>query len=131
MYFQIIQATTPIWCGYYPSVAVTQGNFSVKLGNVEQGASATQSAPCSGQTLAVDPIIFAGMSPGTTVAIRVFVGGAQIVPDYPIATVPFAMNADRLDGYDSTDFAKMDAGSNVVSANGTQVISPTGRWMGG
>ena len=145
MRFRILTNGTIVWCGEYTAVNVVNGLFSVQVGYDDgSGVDHTDQDPVAynavagactaGGSIAITPDLLSGVSSGVTVAVRVDVyNGAvpeTITPDFMIGSSLFALQADTVDGYDSTQLAKLDGTGQILANDATPVISPTGLWIG-
>ncbi len=124
-----------IWYAEYTSVVVSNGFFSVPLGDSAQGGTALDpdgAGPLNAQ-LPVSPELFAAADSTTPVEIELEIqNGAYetLSPRFAMNSVLFALRADTLDGFDSTELAKLDATGSILSNDGTPVISSSGAWLG-
>lgn len=125
-----------IWYGDYGSVNVQSGVFGVRLGSADQGGAALD-PDGAGPLAASLPILsdsLAGIDYNTLVEVEleIFNGSSweTISPRFKMASALLAMKADTIDGYDSSELAKVDGSGNILSQNGSSVIDANGNWIG-
>lgn len=94
--------TTPLWSETHPAVPLSDGIFSLLLGSV---------APFPANAWA-DGERFLGISVD---------GGSELVPRLRIASVPFAIEANRLNGKRSTDFEPTGAAAIAAAGVASQL----------
>lgn len=137
MKFGLIVDTTRVWYAEYASVSVISGVFAVVLGDAAQGGISldpSSGAPQAGTLLPISASVLSTITSASIVTLEVEVyNGAlfeALSPSYPVSSALFALKADTVDGYDSTQLAKLDGSGNILSNNGTAVINSTGTWIG-
>lgn len=139
MRFGIYANGTRIWYAEYSSVTVTSGSFAVLLGSTEQGGTPLNpTTGGGGQPATALPLRASHFSAFDSTAaieleLEIFDGVSfdLLSPRFRLASAIFALKADSIDGYDSSELAKQDASGNIVSSSGgVPVISPTGAWIG-
>ena len=137
MRFGMYAGGTRIWYAEYRTVAVQNGNFSVRLGSADQDGNSLNAFDGSNQsaaTLPVDPALLAGADASTAVELEIEVHNGShyelLSPRVKMSSVLFALKADTLDGYDSSQLAKLDGSGRVLAGNGTPVIDADGSWIG-
>lgn len=137
MRFGIYTGSVRIWYAEYSTVEASNGAFSVDLGLSAQGGSALQ--PSSGEAapssmLPIGPELLAGADSSTPVELEleIYNGTTFETLDsrFPLASSAFALVADTVDGYDSSQLAKIDANGKVMASDGTPVIAADGSWIG-
>jgi hypothetical protein len=114
--FSVLSGGSAIWTEVREAtnrVTVTSGQFNVQLGDV---TTLTPSVFTS------QPLYFEVELPTpatatcSTASFAVFTEGAM-TPRQPIAASAYAMNADTLDGYDSSEFASLAANMTFTASN--------------
>ena len=124
-----------IWYAEYSSVSVSAGFFSALLGDQSSGAIAL--SPINGSTLPIAALpVFSNILDVVTATsvvqleLEVYNGSSfELFPQrFDIASALFALKADKIDGYDSDQLAKIDGSGNVLSSGNVAVISPTGTY---
>ncbi len=138
MRFGLYTNTTRIWYSEYATVTMTDGIFSVALGESLQGGTALNTitgATIAASNLPITATLLSGLDYSTTVAIEVEIersgGGWDILsPTFRVVSSLFALKADTIDGFDSTELAKLDSTGRIISSLGTAVIDASGNWIG-
>ncbi|MGE4234457.1 MAG: hypothetical protein AB7F43_14120 [Bacteriovoracia bacterium] len=143
---------TILWQDVYTAVSVSNGFFSVPLGYADAAQGGGAVSP-----IAIDrtsaPWNAVSSSTDIEIEVEVWNGVAyETLPArYRLASSLFALDADMLDGYDSSELAKLDGSNRVVAnsgaisttnmnlavgagskvqVNGINIIDDSGNWVG-
>lgn len=137
MRFGIYVDGARVWYAEYQEVGVTVGFFSVLLGDAAQGGFALD--PLTGEplppgALPVGPQVFVGVSDAAAVEMEIEIHNGSVFetlsPRIRKSSSAFALRADTVDGYDSSQLVKLDAAGSIISSGGMAVVAADGTWTG-
>ena len=130
MRFGIYVDGARVWYAEYQEVGVTVGFFSVLLGDAAQGGFALD--PLTGEplppgALPVGPQVFVGVSDAAAVEMEIEIHNGSVFetlsPRIRKSSSAFALRADTVDGYDSSQLVKLDAAGSIISSGGMAVTA--------
>ena len=138
MKFGIYINGTRVWCADYNSVSVSQGQFNVILGaNGPQGGVSYDAATCNTPSggLPLTSALVSSVTSATPVMLEMEVwngsGYDVLSPQFPISSAIFALQAESVGGYTSSQLAKQDGSGNIISStSNTPAIDPNGNVIG-
>ena len=123
MKFGIYINGTRVWCADYNSISVSQGQFNVVLGaNGSEGGVSYDAATCSvpAGSLPLSSTLFSSVTSATPVMLEMEVwngsGYDVLAPQFPISSAIFALQAESVGGYTSSELAKQDGSGNIISS---------------
>jgi len=137
MRFGLYSGSNRIWYSEHSAIPINDSSFSVMLGKDEFGAIAldpVSGLPLDPAYLAITAEILSALSPSNdlSVEVEIYNGSSFEVfgSKFPIGSSVFAIRADTVDGFDSSQLAKFNGLNQLLLPNGNPVIDFDGTWLG-
>ena len=137
MRFGFYSGANRIWYSEYSVIPVEDSVFSVMLGNDEFSGLALDpltGAPLDPSYLAITAEILSALSPANDLAVEVEIYNGNSFEvfgsKFPIGSSVFALRADTVGGYNSTQLAKFNGTNQLLLHDGTPIVDANGSWLG-